>query len=413
MTSSLFGMLVARAVPDYALLGLATGQYTLHGGVIRWAAGTPQAGQIVCHLIPALGAASAPAFSGLGIVSQAAAAAGAIPLAAVATPVLTAITTGASIASVVIGGITLFNTFKILKAAQRTMALAEMNLVATQTGFASLEQRLNQLEGKLDEIKTSVTVILTLLQMEQRAELRVALDHLNRIGLIKDEHVRRELLVHSATTLGKIGQIYEQRLTAAGTSAEMMVCEEYYCIAMLAQVRCYAELRELSMARRILETMHEHWCAAARSIMVKLLLGHHPEKYLSSEFAADVSIAELAEWLDFAYNTSKGYAWIDELRTKTDAWYYFKEPTGLHPSRRMTRLTERDEIVYLRQTLSIPAMRKLVARASVLETYLAQYELMEQHQMTAGEFEAQLAAVTPDDQVEGFVVLTPAVEVLV
>lgn len=52
-------------------------------------------------------------------------------------------------------------------------------------------------------------------------------------------------------------------------------------------------------------------------------------------------------------------------------------------------------------------MRKLVARASVLETYLAQYELMEQHQLTAGEFEAQLAAVDPDDQVDGFVILTP------
>lgn len=44
MTSSLFGLPVARAIPDHALLGLATGQYTLHGGVIRWAAGTPQAG---------------------------------------------------------------------------------------------------------------------------------------------------------------------------------------------------------------------------------------------------------------------------------------------------------------------------------------------------------------------------------
>lgn len=32
---------------------------------------------------------------------------------------------------------------------------------------------------------------------------------------------------------------------------------------------------------------------------------------------------------------------------------------------------------------------------------------MEQHQLTAGEFEAQLAAVDPDDQVDGFVILTP------
>ncbi|HEY9690481.1 MAG TPA: hypothetical protein V6D46_10850, partial [Coleofasciculaceae cyanobacterium] len=43
---------IARAIPFELLLGLAAGQYQLYGGVIRWAAGTPHAGQIVRHLIP-------------------------------------------------------------------------------------------------------------------------------------------------------------------------------------------------------------------------------------------------------------------------------------------------------------------------------------------------------------------------
>jgi len=33
--------------------GLMMGRYKLHGGVIRWAAGAPNAGQIVKHLLPA------------------------------------------------------------------------------------------------------------------------------------------------------------------------------------------------------------------------------------------------------------------------------------------------------------------------------------------------------------------------
>jgi hypothetical protein len=113
MLASLLGMTVVRAVPAGALLRLATGQYTLHGGVIRWAANTPQAGQIVCHLLPAFGRAAAPSFSGLGMVGSAAATSGAIPLAAAAMPVLAGIAAVGGLASTVIGGLTLFNTAKI------------------------------------------------------------------------------------------------------------------------------------------------------------------------------------------------------------------------------------------------------------------------------------------------------------
>ena len=50
-------------------------------------------------------------------------------------------------------------------------------------------------------------------------------------------------------------------------------------------------------------------------------------------------------------------------------------------------------------------MRKLVARNSVLQTYIAQYELMEKHQLTAHEFEVQLASVALEDHVDGFIIL--------
>ena len=41
------GWEVTRLIPVETLVGLISGQYKLYGGVIRHAAGTPQAGQIV------------------------------------------------------------------------------------------------------------------------------------------------------------------------------------------------------------------------------------------------------------------------------------------------------------------------------------------------------------------------------
>ena len=52
MIDSLLGLSVARGIPTEVVSGLITGMYRLDGGVIRWAANTENAGQIIRHLIP-------------------------------------------------------------------------------------------------------------------------------------------------------------------------------------------------------------------------------------------------------------------------------------------------------------------------------------------------------------------------
>lgn len=398
MTTSLLGMAVARGIPDAVLIGLATGKYTLHGGVIRWAAGTPAAGQIVCHLLP-IAAASAPAFSGAGIIAATSAAA--------AAPVFGAVAAIGGVASAVLGGINLFNTRKILRAVKQTMALAELNLAVTRNGFDALERRLDQLEQTLGAVRDSVAEILQHLQIEQRAELRVALDNLSHIEQLTDPQVRRETLVASAGTLAKIALMFEERLSRTTTLSEAMICEEYYCIASLAQIRCFAELRELTRARHLVVTTRDRWRQLSREIMRTHVTRMHPAKYLSSDFAADVPIAEIAEWMDFAYDESKGYAWIDELRADLDPWYYYKSLDATPPSRRQLKPADRDDVLQLHRHYIIPAARKLVARARVLESYVAQYELMEQHRLTMQEFTSALAELDPSDYVEEFLILEP------
>lgn len=381
------GLTVLCEIPPAMIYGLLTRQYTLHGGVIRWSVGTERAGQIVCHLIPSAGMVPDSVFTGLGIVGSVAGIGGVV--------------------AGIFSGITVLNTFKILEATKRITELSEMNLAVSLTGFSSLERRLDQLDAKVEEIKSTVAAVLNLLQMTQRAELRVALDHLNNIDMITDQNVRRELLVRSATILGTIGRIYEQRLADAPTLTEAMISEEYYCIAMLAQARCYAELRELAMARRILETAHKDWRRLARGVLVRYLLGEHPERFLARDFATAVPIAVLAEWLDFVYGEVKGLDWIDELRAKGDSWYYYKELDVVAAIRRVARPQEQAEVMRLHTTIIIPAIQKLLARDKVFEAYIAQYTLMEQLEVTAIEFEQLLSTVGPEECIDGFLLLAP------
>lgn len=74
MMKEFLGLEIARSIPPEVLTGLISGQYKMYGGVIRWATGTENAGQIVRHLLPVareLGSASlfSPISGALGAVN--------------------------------------------------------------------------------------------------------------------------------------------------------------------------------------------------------------------------------------------------------------------------------------------------------------------------------------------------------
>ncbi|KAB8141731.1 hypothetical protein F8S13_18495 [Chloroflexia bacterium SDU3-3] len=410
MLPSLFGMQVARTVPDAAVLGIYTGQYALHGGVVRWAAGTPYAGQIVCHLLPA-GASAMPALSGAGIVAGAALgglASALLPIAA-ATGVVSAVAS-------TIGAI---NTARILQHTQAIMELAELNLAVTQAGFAALNRRLDQLDAKLNEIKGSVQAVAALMALEQRGRFRRALADLGQIDLLRDPAVRTQLLLAAATTLSEIGFFYEERLANSVNRQEAMSCEEYFCTALLAQARCYAELGEYDRARQIVDDLHTTWRKHAQRVARDILIDREPERLLTKDFAG-VPIAEIIGWLDFAYGTAKGYGWVDELRDKIDPWFVVGPSLSISPSKTVTvsiviSSTRKYQTSYAKQDairrhheLLFPGLRKLVARGDALHTYTAQYALLQQSGLPLREFEQQVGALAQADlATEGFLILTP------
>jgi hypothetical protein len=396
MSEPFMDFFVTRAIPPEVITGLITHQYKLHGGVIRWAASTEHAGQIVRHLVP--------------VAQQTASAS----LSAPASGILETVNTYQLHK---LSGVLTASTQQVLQIATNNMILSGLNLAVTAVGFAVLYEKLKKLDGKLNEIQKEVKAIRTLLELEERARFAAALrDLLNIVNVQNTEH-RNTLLFNSKNVLAPISLKYKELLAGADTIETAMAFEEYFCLASLAHARCLAELGMLEMARRDIEETNEFWKEQARRIANYLLLGKYPECFLFSDFSQNVPVSILVEWLDFVRGEEKGYEWIDELRNKTKPWYPEDDDVNMsvaektitsildmviiHTGNNKTRAIDKEtEIV-------IPSFQKLVARNNVLDGYVTQYELLEKHNITPNEFESRVALLAPTAAVDGYIIFQP------
>lgn len=391
-------IVVNRAIPSEVMTGLMTGQYKLHGGVIRGAAGTPQAGQIIRHLLPVSGQTLD---SPLGSpISRA--------LGAVNTYQLSRLSgqTNALTAA----------TQQVLQIASGTMVLSGLNLAVTAVSFAVLNEKLKRLEGTLNTIQQEVRAIRALMELDERSRLRAALRDLLNVVTIQNLDHRSEMLFNSKNVLAPINLKYKELLAGADTIETIMAYEEYFCITSLAHARCLAELGMLELAHRDLVESNAFWNQQAQRVANDILLGDSPERFLFNDFAQDVPASALVEWLDFAYQEEKGYGWIDELRGQTKPWYAQNDPAGV--AERFTNVrknllsrkngaAKRTDIDHDREWV-IPSFQKLVARSNVFEGYKAQYELLEANNVTPSQFEREVELLAETDAVDGFLILKPA-----
>jgi hypothetical protein len=393
--ATILGMTVVRAIPAQTIIGLLTGQYTLHGGVIRWAAGTTNAGQIVAHLLPNSPLTS-PLMMGAGLLRP-------MPLPPVGTLASLA-SAGLGLASISVGFANLWMTSKALQAARQAMHLAALNLAVTQSGFATLEQRIDSLEATLNEVARTTSAIYEFIQLEQRAELHLAIERLARMPLLRDRQVQIETMLAAEHTLSRLRIFYRERMAASRTINEAMAAEEYLVLAGLGAARCYAELGEMPMAQRLLAELHTEWQSQARRVVLEGLLGSQPERFLHRDFAEVLSVQDLAAILDFAHGTTRGIGWIDELRQNLDPWYCARV---LNPiaERRMPTSTELEKAHEYEHGIVVPALVKLVARNQVLEGYISQYDLLAEHGMTPSMVEQELRALPAQTDPEGMVIL--------
>ncbi len=392
MIDSLLGLSVARGIPTEVVSGLITGMYRLDGGVIRWAANTENAGQIIRHLIPI--ASTIGPTSLLAPISGVMGAVNTYQLHGISNQIHTLTET----------------TQKVLEIANTSMVLSGLNLAVTAVGFYVLNEKLKNLEGKLNEIQSEVKAIRTLLELDERARLGSALRDLLNITHVKNIEHRNTLLFNSKNILAPISLKYKELLSNADSIELAMAYEEYFCLTSLAHARCLAELGMLDMAYRDIAETNQFWRSQARRIGSELLIGKYPERFLHKEFSEELPVSVLAEWFDVIYDEPKGYGWIDELRGKTIPWYekddhsnlgIFDLISGFSTSNSKTTRLEKQ------RNKVIPSIQKLVARNKVLTGFCEQYKLLETSNITPSDFDTKIKELADKHNTNGYVILQP------
>ncbi len=187
MTEITDHFIVERGIPLEVLGGIVSRELTLHGGVVRQAAGTSRGGQIIRHLIP---------LGGDGTAVADAVGAGPPPLLDGARAIRTAYRMGSALSVEHLQHLKTVSaaTAQILVASNATMALAGLNLVVSAIGFAVLNRKLNRIDAKLDEIQKDVKEIRAFLERSERARLRNALRNLANIDIASQSANRHNLL---------------------------------------------------------------------------------------------------------------------------------------------------------------------------------------------------------------------------
>ncbi len=134
------GWTVVREIPPEVQTGLISGKYQLYGGVIRWASGTENAGQIVKHLVPSPGLIP-----------------GGMPNMSIQLE-------------------------QIIRMVTLTTSLSGLNLAVSYVGFILINAKLNEVDKRLKEIQQDVKDIKHFLDSSERAKLFSALNELLKVN---------------------------------------------------------------------------------------------------------------------------------------------------------------------------------------------------------------------------------------
>ena len=371
MDEFLRGWTVAREIPPDVIDGVNRGVYQVHGGVIRTAPGTDEAGRIVRHLIPSRQDPTVPSGAFLDL-SRAR------------------------------------NTQQLLQVATGTMLLSGLNLAVSAVGFAVLYKKLTDLDNSLTAIRDSVEGIARLLELEEKAKLAAALKILSMVMQEGSLGSREQQLLNAVLNVfGPVNIKYRELLPAA-KSETAMACQAYFALTSLATAACSAELGMVRAAKHHLDDDCAFWAQQARRI-ARDLLGEHPERFVAGEFVSEVSLREVAAWLNFAADEERSEPErIDELRNRIRLSTHKGEGLIAIP------WLGKDDPLAVSKTIEadkqekIPALRELVARHGVLRGYADQYALLDENGMTPSEFQRRVDALDQGMLVDGYVILEPA-----
>lgn len=358
------GLTVARHIPIEALGGLVTGGYTLHGGVVRDAAG-----RIVSHLVSA-GAPSALASLVPG---------GGILMSLLEQGQLWGISRD-------IGRLqTTVNT--VLDVSIAGAVTSGLGLVTSIAGVAYLSKRFTQVDKKLAELEKGIKDIKGWLESLQKAKLQFAIDCIRHAETATDRGLRRDMLLQGKKEFSTLAHHYREQWSRCKTLHEIQAVDDLYTLALMGSALVCSDLGLGEEAAQDLRANSLAWSTQARLHAKALLFEDRPFQLLGADNVDILPSRKLVELLDFAHDTNRGIDWLDQLRSdygKSTGVLDKITPPVFGRSQRPGGKGGPSEIVN--------AASLLCARRQVLDANVAHYEFLEAKRVGATDFQKQLDA---------------------
>ena len=346
------GLLVARAIPKEALLGLISGSYSLHGGVVR-----DVGGRIVAHL--AMPSTMVSAIPGMGWVAD-----------AFQSYQLRDI--GLSLSRVE-GQLS-----TVMQLSTATVALSGLNVVVSIAGFAFLARKLSEVNKRLGQIEKATRKIQSTLDSVRDGRLQGAIDGLRQASLTVAPATRHGLLMQSKQVFGQLVPEYTSLWRRDPSLETIEALDDCYTIAMVGNTLSMSELDDPAMAHQEFERDRLAWQRLAQEYCRDSVLRDNPERLLHHKHLVAMPSNALIGLLDFAHGSERKSAWIDDLRQ-------------MEANASILRLPS-----FASEDSSLQFARKLVAKDAVLEGYSAHFAFLSGRGIRASAFEAHVGQLTRD-----------------
>lgn len=353
------GLTVARTIPAEALLGLVSGAYKAHGGVIRDAGG-----RIVMHLVTSDAGTSALSnlIPGAGLLGSLLQSGQLWQLGRNVDHLRSAVSI-------------------LLNVSMAGVAVSGLGVVTSLGGFTYLTKRIGQIDVKLAAIERDTKDIKIWLGSLERSKLRAAIDNVRHAETSGDEALRRDLLIKSKDTFGMLVHHYREQWATAHTTTEIRTIDDLYSLAIAGQAITCSSLGLFSDAADDLAESCREWHQQARLHTKTMLFDERSDRLLGAEYVDKLPARTLIQLLDFAHDTERGIDWIDELRLDAAKNAHILDAL----TTRMERLSGKGNVVE-----AVDAARALCTRADVIAASVVHFNFLRDKKISAGAFQKQI-----------------------
>ena len=194
------------------------------------------------------------------------------------------------------------NISPVSKLLQIGASASMLNLGVTMMGFVIINQRLNELEKRLQQAQEILNKINRKIDLGYYANFRAALDLAAKAITMKNPETRKSMAINAIGDLRKADFIYTD-YTDKELEQGSQIVDEYLLtllLAYVAEARCYLELEAPDTALELLRD----GAAKVRPRMKKyidLLLTSNPAAYLQPEYKGEIDLRRLTriyQWND-------------------------------------------------------------------------------------------------------------------